>query len=232
LQEIVGSGPFDELIWNALHTVHAEFCVASGAAVRYPADVAPFAAVAEKNASGYADLKRLLVAGEKVYLFGERPEVSDSFVVGEALYTEQMIGPETLPEDRGADDAAIEKLGWQDAGAMVALTDLAFPGFFRTRTCELGVYFGIRVRGELVAMAGERLALPGFREISGVCTHPAYTGKGFARRLTLCLTREHLRLGVRSFLHVGVKNSRARELYDRLGFRGVSSAALWPVTSR
>jgi predicted GNAT family acetyltransferase len=44
----------------------------------------------------------------------------------------------------------------------------------------MGAYYGIRIGNELIAMAGERLAVPGFREISAVVTHPAHTGHGYA----------------------------------------------------
>jgi predicted GNAT family acetyltransferase len=117
-----------------------------------------------------------------------------------------------------------------DADAMVALTKLAFPGFFRERTHEMGNYYGIRVEGELVAMAGERLALPGMREISAVVTHPRHTGKGYARALMNCLLREHANASFTSFLHVGVRNTRAVALYERMGFAVAGSITLWPVS--
>jgi predicted GNAT family acetyltransferase len=117
-----------------------------------------------------------------------------------------------------------------DADAMVALTTLAFPGFFRERTHEMGNYYGIRVGGELVAMAGERLALPGMREISAVVTRPGHTGKGYARALMNCLLREHANAGLTSFLHVGVRNTRAVALYERMGFAVAGSITLWPVS--
>jgi predicted GNAT family acetyltransferase len=101
---------------------------------------------------------------------------------------------------------------------MVALTNVAFPGFFRPRTHVLGQYFGIEADGQLIAMAGERLALPGYREISAVCTHPAHTGKGHAAALVQHLIRIHAAAGLRSFLHAGQANHRAIALYERLGF--------------
>jgi predicted GNAT family acetyltransferase len=125
---------------------------------------------------------------------------------------------------------AIVRMTAADADAMVALTTLAFPGFFRERTHEMGSYYGIRVGGELVAMAGERLALPGMREISAVVTHPGHTGKGYARTLMNCLLREHATAGFKSFLHVGVRNTRAVALYEHMGFEVAGSITLWPVS--
>jgi predicted GNAT family acetyltransferase len=101
---------------------------------------------------------------------------------------------------------------------MVALTDLAFPGFFRSRTCDMGSYYGIRSDGELIAMGGERLMLDGYPEISGICTHPAHRGKGHAASLIWQLARDHRRDGLVSWLHVSAENHHAIELYLRMGF--------------
>ncbi len=40
---------------------------------------------------------------------------------------------------------------------MVALTDVAFPGYFRAKTHRMGSYFGVRVEGKLVANRGDGL---------------------------------------------------------------------------
>ena len=80
---------------------------------------------------------------------------------------------------------------------MAAITTLAFPSFFRSRTCEMGSYYGVRsYTGELLAMGGERLQLDGYSEISAVCTHPSFRGQGFAVSLIWHLVRNHRRDGV------------------------------------
>jgi predicted GNAT family acetyltransferase len=65
----------------------------------------------------------------------------------------------------------------------MALAQLTRPGPFGPRTIELGEYFGAVEDGRLVAMAGERMAASGLREISGVCTHPDHQGRGHPNRL-------------------------------------------------
>jgi predicted GNAT family acetyltransferase len=67
-------------------------------------------------------------------------------------------------------------------------------------------------------MAGERIAIPGHREISAVCTHPSHTGKGYAGHLLRNILRFHADNSLRSFLHVAAPNQRAIDLYERLGF--------------
>jgi predicted GNAT family acetyltransferase len=93
----------------------------------------------------------------------------------------------------------------------------------------MGTYYGIRINNELVAMAGERLAVPGFREISAVVTHPEQVGKGYATLLMNRLLNDHAAVGLKSFLHVKEQNSRAIAIYRRMGFVTLQSVALWPV---
>jgi predicted GNAT family acetyltransferase len=98
------------------------------------------------------------------------------------------------------------------------LAALTRPGPFGPRTPELGVYLGIFDGGRLVAMAGERLQVGEWREISGVCTRPGYTGRGLAHQLVQVLIAQQQSRGERTFLHVMSANHRARQLYARLGF--------------
>ena len=102
---------------------------------------------------------------------------------------------------------------------MVALATLTKPGPFGRRTHELGTYLGIRCDGKLVAMAGERLKVPGYTEVSAVCTHPDHLGKGYARALMTEIMRGIRDVGDIPMLHVRADNARAIELYERLGFR-------------
>jgi ribosomal protein S18 acetylase RimI-like enzyme len=217
-------------VWSALKTVHSKFAVGGGPARRYPAEVAPFGALADASDGTLAEFEELLEPGERVYVFGNQPAATDGLNVGPPLHCHQMLGPVHPSVETGTDKTEQLLLTSEDANAMVALTTLAFPGFFRQRTCEMGTYYGIRVDGELVAMAGERLAVPGYREISGVCTHPAHTGKGYAKMLVTFLMREHASAGFRSFLHVSKSNTRATALYERLGFYVARSVSLWPLS--
>jgi predicted GNAT family acetyltransferase len=106
-----------------------------------------------------------------------------------------------------------------DVPEMLDLVALAEPGPFLARTIETGNYLGLRRDGKLVAMAGERLHLPGFCEISAVCTHPAYRGRGYASALTTMVAQAILDRGELPFLHTAATNDVARKLYMKLGFR-------------
>jgi predicted GNAT family acetyltransferase len=106
-----------------------------------------------------------------------------------------------------------------DVDQALALATLTRPGPFGPRTIELGDYFGYFEGPSLVAMAGERACAGRLREISGVCTHPDYQGRGLARRLTSKLIHRQVHRGEVPFLHVLVDNRAAIALYERLGFR-------------
>ena len=102
---------------------------------------------------------------------------------------------------------------------MLDLVALAQPGPFLPRTIEMGNYYGIRQDGKLVAMAGERLHLTGFCEISAVCTHPNFRGRGYAAALTTQVAQGISERGELPFLHVAPDNHPAMRLYQKLGFQ-------------
>ena len=105
-----------------------------------------------------------------------------------------------------------------DVPEMLALTKLTEPGPFLPRTIELGTYLGVYDAGSLVAMAGERLHLTGFTEISAVCTHPHYRGRGYGNTLMSALIGRITSRGEIPFLHVRTQNAAVR-LYEKLGFK-------------
>jgi ribosomal protein S18 acetylase RimI-like enzyme len=213
---------FPNPFWLALRTEQSRIAIGSPLAVRYPADVIPFAGLGEPSEAAMSALLELLAPQESIYLTGDHLPVIAGLERRGSISGWQMHFSGHLPKtDPGT--PPIATLTGQDSSAMVALTNAAFPGFFRIRTYILGSYFGIHVDGELVAMAGERIVLPGYREISAVCTHPDHTRKGYAAHLLRHILRFHADHGVRSFLHVAGNNQRAIDLYERLGFEKASA---------
>jgi predicted GNAT family acetyltransferase len=146
---------------------------------------------------------------------------------GEILYESrvtQMMRSERAPLPEGDVDASI--LGPADVPEMLSLVELTKPGPFRPRTIELGTYIGLRLSGRLVAMAGERLWIGDFREVSAVCTHPDVQGRGYARALIHRVINRMLCAGHTPILHVESANKRAIELYASLGFGRRSELSL------
>ena len=116
------------------------------------------------------------------------------------------------------DGTALRPLVPSDYPAMVELAHLTEPGPFRHRTAELGDFFGILAGDRLLAMAGERTRVPGFTEVSGVCTHPDARGRGYAHTL---IARVHQQIRARGdipYLHSWSSNASAIAVYHRLGY--------------
>ncbi len=221
---------FADPVWSALDGPHQSFRVAKGEACRYPADVAPFAAVASPTVSALADLRSLLEPDESVWVASAELPRLVGLGIEARLDCLQMVLPREV--DTADSTADITELSAAHASEMVALTDLAFPGFFRARTYSMGSYCGMRRDGELIAMGGERLKLSGYSEISGVCTHPGFRGKGLATRILWYLAAKQRREGVVSWLHVTVSNSNAIELYRAMGFRSVRTITLTRIVCK
>jgi len=206
----------DNPLWHALTTRQAHLAHGSGGFRRFPGAIAPFAAVPEAGIDIGRELDRYVADDERVCLIGVLPAVPDGWLAEGADEIVQMAWERT-PDAEALAETPVE-LGEADADDMVALTNLVFPGYFRPQTYRLGHYYGLRIDGQLVAMAGERMAVPGMTEVSAVCTHAAHTGKGYAAGLSA-----HVIAGIRArgetpFLHAGIRNARAIALYQRLGF--------------
>jgi predicted GNAT family acetyltransferase len=101
---------------------------------------------------------------------------------------------------------------------MLALATATQPGPFFARTHELGTFWGVKVDGRLVAMAGERMKPPGYTEVSGVCTDPGHRGKGYAALLSRTVATQIMARGETPMLHAYASNTPAIRLYEQLGF--------------
>ncbi len=213
--------PLDNVIWQALTTRDAQFAESFEEARRFVREVGPLGAFREYGDRGYESLAGLIETGGTVGLFLDdayEARAGWSFVVGAPLL--QMIADSgTAHHDAANGHAGFVELGTPDSAEMIELTAMTKPGPFSTRTHELGTYLGIRKDGKLVAMAGERLKVPGHTEVSAVCTHPEHTGKGYAAALMTEVMRRIRERGETPFLHVRQDNTRAIGVYKQLGFR-------------
>jgi predicted GNAT family acetyltransferase len=206
----------DNPAWHALTTLHARFAEGDALAKRYPATMSQIGAVRESTAEAHRSMAKLLGPGGIARLFMSEPgEPSPFFSVLEKFEVRQMIGPRQPPRDEEDD---IQELTAADVPEMLRLIELTRPGPFGARTHEMGTYLGIRKAGRLVAMAGERLRLPGFTEISSVCTDPEHRGRGYARRLVSALARRIAQRDETAFLYVLLDNDPALRIYEKLGF--------------
>lgn len=207
----------DNPVWSALTSRHAAFARRGANAARYPAQVAPFVAVDPADALALVQLASLVDVGETVLFVGPAPPLDSNWSVVEPLvHIAQMVCAARLPVNDGPE---VIELSAAHRADVLDLTARVYPHYFRPRTMDLGRYFGIYDGAKLAALAGERMRLHGHTELSAICTDPAYVGRGYAQRLTAMLTNDLLEQGVQPFLHVSQANTRAKSLYERMGYR-------------
>lgn len=216
----------DNPFWSSLRSRHRAIALDAGLAARYPSDYAPFLGVADADADVTEALATLVAPGESVYLLGAAPRVPPGWRLQAFRPLAQMVRDEPLDVVDGPDVVALSDAHRAD---VLALTALVYPHYFRERTMQLGRYFGLYEDGRLAAMIGERLGTGTTREMSAICTHPDFNGRGYARRLTAMLTNDVLARGVAPFLHVSHENPRAKQLYERIGYRLRRDIPFWSL---
>jgi predicted GNAT family acetyltransferase len=205
----------DHPIWNALTSTQSSLAEGGEWARRYPPAIAPFAAMADMSPSSFTALGELMSRSDQAVLFTTEPVTAPAeFKILLAASGEQMIG---APVETSIRSAEIITLGAADVPAMMELTKLTRPGPFTPRTHELGTFLGIRVDGQLVAMAGERMKPGNYTEMTAVCVHPNCRGRGYAQMLLGAVSRQIVARGEIPFLHVFSDNAGAIALYRRQG---------------
>lgn len=205
----------DNPAWAALTGPHAGLAERHGRSARYLSDVSPFAAVDDPaDPAAWQDLAALAAHGYEPLLAAPGLSGRPGWTLAAEIAGVQMIGTQ-VP---GAADPEAVVLTDADVPEILDLVERTRPGPFGKRTPELGVYLGIRRGGALAAMAGERLRLDGYTEVSAVCTDPAFRGAGLATRLIHAVVAGIRDRGEVPFLHAAGTNTGAIRLYGQLGF--------------
>ena len=207
----------DNVVWHALTGPHRTLAIGCGQARHYPRDVAPFSAIADPTPLAYAELAADLPLGTEARLFRPTVEALPAGWAEIGVFPMLQMVAERAPSQSDPDVEPL-RLGSADVPDMLALAAIGQPGPFAARTVELGAYLGVRHDGKLVAMAGERMRVPGYVELSAICAHPAARGRGHATLLTRALMRAAFDRGEVPFLHVRPDNAHAVALYESLGF--------------
>lgn len=205
----------DNPVWHALQTVHRTFAQGTPTVKRYTSGVLQLMGAEAPEAALYNELRDCLKVGEKMYTVGEVPVLPANWQYVKQYDCLQMVC-ETKANVAQTDVVKLQDTNLAD---MLTLINLVQPGFFYEQTPLLGEYFGIFQSGRLVAMAGERMRMDGFTEVSAVVTHPDFTGRGYAQQLVAHVVEKNLHAGVVPFLHVNARNERAVKVYEKLGFR-------------
>lgn len=207
----------DNPIWNALNTEQSHFNCGDAQLKYFDPEVSPFVAMKNWDAGDLQYLDQQLPADRNFFHIIAQPiELPASCSIRFSIPLYQMVCPALQPFATAV--SGLRDLRDTDIPAMVELTALTKPGPFMSKTSDFGHYTGIFEKEVLVAMAGERLKVPGYTEVSAICTHPDHTGKGYAALLLSLAAEKIIQKDSIPFLHVRHDNERAIRMYEKAGF--------------
>jgi ribosomal protein S18 acetylase RimI-like enzyme len=208
--------PLDRPVWTALCTRQRDVAVGGERALRYHPEISPFVATRDDGPESMQALAELVAEQGSLILFrGDDGPLPPRTLAAPSAMGVQMVAQALIPLEPTGE---IAPLGEADAPAMLALATLTKPGPFLTRTHQLGDFWGVKENGRLVAMAGERMKVEGFTEVSGVCTHPDFRGRGYGGLLLRTVATRIADRGETPFLHAYASNTTAIKLYKSMGF--------------
>lgn len=207
----------DRPVWSALETRHRAFALGGKLARRYSPSIALFAATAADDAESLRALSDLVDPSESVIMLQAEAIVLPAGLSATLSATAvQMLADAPV---QAVSDERVQRLTHDDVAEMLALATLTKPGPFTSGALSLGDFWGVKVEGRLVAMAGERMKQPGYSELSGVCSHPEFRGAGLGRLLSVFVANQILARGEIPYLHAYATNTGAIKLYESIGFR-------------
>jgi len=206
----------DNPVWNALTSLNSHMAIGNNSVKLFAEDVAPFVGLKHFNPASFNALAELISPNRTVVIVtAEKVDIPSSLNLIHQTVLFQMTGEDLKPSPDGRSD--IVSLQKENVREMIALTQLTNPGPFLERTIEFGNYSGIFKLDQLVAMAGQRMHVNQYVEISAVCTHPDYFGNGYGTALLNNQVTRILSDGNIPFLHVRQDNENAIKLYKHLG---------------
>ena len=211
----------DNMIWNAITTGNTALAVVDGQVGCYHPDIAPFAAMEEHSKTNLQKLYEFIPSGRRVAISSlKRIEYDkERWELLQPMLVTQMVYEHPAASFITENSSLVVPLSEEHVPQMLELTALTKPGPFFEKTIRFGNYFGVFVDGRLAAMTGQRMHPLPYMEVSAVCTHPDFRGKGFAKALMLNLMKIILDNSFTPFLHVLSSNTGAIQLYKSIGFR-------------
>jgi ribosomal protein S18 acetylase RimI-like enzyme len=216
---MTASHPLDRPVWSMLTGRQAHLAEGDFRAVRIDRAYGVFGAAPDVSAEAQAALAALVPDEGEIWIVEDEPwPVPPGTREVKRAVLAQMVAEGAPPVPREG-EPAILALGDDDAPEMTVLAGHAKPGPWGPKTHRYGPFFGIREQGRLLAMAGQRILVPGMAEVSGVSTWEDCRGRGLARALIGHVMREMVARGETPFLHSYADNAGAIALYESLGFR-------------
>jgi ribosomal protein S18 acetylase RimI-like enzyme len=207
----------DNPAYHALLSGNRQLALGAGTMWYFPAEVSPFVGLKDYNEPTLHQLAGILPQDRTaVTITTTQIEIPAPWKITYYGVGLQMMGDQ-VPEP-GKMEGEVVPLQREHVPQMMALAKLTNPGPFGERTIEFGHFSGVFDHGRLIAMSGHRLQPLPYVEISGVCTHPDFAGKGLGAMMTLLQLQRIREQGNIPILHVWAHNANAIRLYEKLGF--------------
>lgn len=152
----------DNPVWHMLCHDLAAHSIGTALAKRCNPEIFPAFALANHSDATFADLAHLCGPGEGLGILEADPpqEIPGFEVTGNWHFNQLVCQQRTLIPAHNED---IVELSPADSADVLQLIELTQPGPFFPGLLTTNRFVGIRQQGRLIAMAGERFRLPGYR---------------------------------------------------------------------
>jgi ribosomal protein S18 acetylase RimI-like enzyme len=218
----------DNPVWYSLVESHCDFSLNYDNLKCYHPDYCPFGGF-EENKDISKSIDDYAKKTSNFFIVGGKPKLPISLEMKKELICSQMVIHDKINLNIHEEITALNNTHEVD---LFELVNLVQPGYFKMKTASLGDYFGIYKDGELVAVAGERMKMNNYTEVSAIVTHPLHIGQGYAKQLITHTVNNIFTQNKMPYLHVVESNINAIALYEKLGFVQRRKISFWNISEK
>lgn len=218
----------DNPTWYSLTETHKDFAIDYNGIKFYQPDYCPFGGFTQHDTTR-TGIENYALLTDNFYVVGDRPIFGGKVQLNKELVCNQMLLDK--PIDFAISEYITKLETTNHKTDLFNLVNLVQPGYFKSKTSDLGNYYGIYKDDKLIAVTGERMKMNKYTEVSAVVTHPEHTGKGYAKQLVAFTSNKIFNEDKIPYLHVANTNIGAMTLYEKLGFWTRRKISFWNFTA-